>query len=239
MNDEITKILEKKRPTGTDIGRLIFFIDMGSIRASRNSEEFLEKITIQWYIEKYLRSLNVEQSLIYSGFLGLYNIVHTYNYLGQGYYQQALRSFYRLMLIIIGNPEEFSGIKSMSDEFCKDNAAGEAETFLISLRQSFAIDQFLKDMEELHDLEGLHEIYGSLDNLEEYVKSYNDVITCIREKERFKNDAVLLNLPYIKKEDFSPPEDLRKLARERLSDIRLFNDRITSTEFFDAYIARR
>lgn len=238
MNDEMMRILDKKRPTGTDLGRLIFFIDMGSIQASRNGAEFLEKLSAQWYIDRYLRNLNVEQSLIYNGFLGLYNIVHTYNYLGQGYYQQALRSFYRLMLIIIGSPAEFAGIKSIAEDFSKDSAAGEIETFMISLRQSFAIDQFLKDMEDLHDISGLHEIYGSLDNLEEYVKSYNDVAACVKEKERFKNDEVLQNLPYIKREDFIPRADLRKFARERLSDIRLFNDRITSTEFFDAYIPR-
>lgn len=234
MNEEsIIKILKKRKPSGKDLGRLSFFIDMLSTCARRQGKEFQSVKMMQEYLRRHLQNLDQEQAEIYLDFSGLFNVVHTYNYLGQGYYQQVLRCFYRIMLII-GNPPIFIGIKSMEEEFDVENLRGDIKGFVTALKRAFAIDQFFKDVEKRFDLNGLVEVYGVSDTLEECVQAYNDVVQRIKELPEYSK--VLSYLPYISVDECFPDENSIKSARKHFRGINVFRDKVISPEFYDAYI---
>ena len=236
MRDEIAKIMRKKNPTGTDLGRLIFFLDMESLLSRKKGEEFAEKPQIQQYHWKFLGTLDVEQTIYYYSFFGLYNIVQTYNYLGQGFYQQALRCYFHILLVITGKPSVFTELKSVSDEFDVNNLKNDLDAFLTSLKNSFAIDQFFLDMEKIHKLEGLHKAYCALGDLKDYIKAYNDVINTIAKENNPKYAEILSILPTISVDECLPRKKFQQDARKYMKDIRVFNDRVTSREFFNAYL---
>lgn len=235
MNDEsIAKILKKKKPTGKDLGRLSFFIDMLSTCAKRQGQQAKSIDMMRLYLGEHLQKLSPEQTEIYVDFSGLYHIVHTYNHLGQGYYQQALRCFYRIMLIV-GNSPIFIGINSMEDEFDIENIKEDIKGFVMALKIAFAIDQFFRDVEDRFDLEGLVNVYGVSDTLAECVQSYNDVVTRLEEKNLPEYRDFLSCLPHISAEDYLPKKG--KTAKRFLRSISAFRDKIMSTEFYDAYIS--
>lgn len=236
MKDEIAKIMRKKNPTGTDLGRLIFFLDMESLLSKKKGGEFAERQQIQQYHWKFLGTLDVEQTLYYYSFFGLYNIVQTYNYLGQGFYQQALRCYFHILLIITGKTSVFTELKSVSDEFDVSNLKNDVDAFLMALRNSFAIDQFFLDVEKIHKLEGLHKSYCALGDLSDYIKSYNDAIAAISKEKNPKYTDILSTLPVILAKDYLPRKKFQQEARKYMKDIRVFNDRVTSREFFNAYL---
>lgn len=236
MRAEIAKIMRKKSPSGTDLGRLVFFMDMESILSRKRGEEFAEKEQVQQYHWKSFGTLDVDQTLYYYSFFGLYNIVQTYNYLGQGFYQQALRCYFHILLIITGKPSVFTELKSVSDEFDISNLKNDVDAFLMALKSAFAIDQFLLDMEKIHKLEGLHEIYCALGDLKDYIKAYNDVISTIDKEGDPKYEKILSILPNITVEDCLPDKKFQQKARKYMKDIRVFNDRVTSREFFNVYL---
>lgn len=239
MNEEsVIKILKKKKPNGKDLGRLSFFIDMLLACAKRRGEECKSVDMMREYLGRHLQNLDQDQTEIYIDFSGLFNIVHTYNHLGQGYYQQALRCFYRIMLIV-GNSPIFIGIKSMDDEFDVENLKGDICGFITALKRAFAIDQFFKDVEDRFDLDGLTEIYGVSDTLAECVQSYNDVVQRLEEKKLPEYSELLSYLPHISINECLPLEKNIRIARRRFKSINVFRDKVISTEFYDAYISEK
>ena len=233
MDEElIIRILKKRKPSGKDLGRLSFFIDMLLTCAKRRGEECKSIDMMREYLGRHLQNLDQEQAEIYVDFSGLFNIVHTYNYLGQGYYQQVLRCFYRIMLIV-GNPPIFEGIKSMDDEFDVENLRWDFRGFVVALKRAFAIDQFFKDVEERFELDGLFETYGVSDTLAECVQSYNDVVKRLEESPKY--GKILSYLPYVSLDKCLPSEKNIKSARKRFKSIGAFRDKVISTEFYDAY----
>lgn len=237
VNDEdVVKILKKRKPTGKDLGRLSFFIDMLITDAKRQGIEIKSIDFARQYLGQHLENLDEEQASTYFSFSGLYNIVHTYNHLGQGYYQQALRCFYRIMLIV-GNSPIFEGIKSMEDEFDVENVKDDVSGFMIALKRAFGIDQFFSDVEEKYELGGLVDTYGVSDTLAECVQSYNDVVTRLEERNLPEYSKLLSYLPHISEVDYLPKEQKIKNARRQISNIGVFRNKVISTEFYDAYIS--
>lgn len=237
MDEElIIKILNKRKPSGKDLGRLSFFIDMLLTCTKGRERECKSVDVMREYIGRHLQNLDQYQTEVYTDFSGLYNIVHTYNHLGQGYYQQALRCFYRIMLIV-GNSPIFIGIKSMDDEFDVENLKGDICGFITALKRAFAIDQFFKDVEKKFDLNGLVEVYGVSDTLAECVQSYNDVVLRLEEKKLPEYRDLLSYLPHISIDECFPSDRDIKIARKRFKSINVFRDKFLSTEFYDAYIS--
>lgn len=239
MNEEsVLKILNKRKPSGKDLGCLSFFIDMLSTCAKRRNTEFKSIDMMREYLGRHLASLSEDQARIYLDYSGLYNIVHTYNHLGQGYYQQALRCFYRMMLIV-GNSPIFIDIKSMEDEFDVENIKADVRGFVNALKRAFAIDQFFKDIENKFELEGVFEVYGVSDTLAECVQSYNDVVKRLEEKKLPEYDDLLSFLSYIDIKDCLPNEKSIRAARRKFKNIDVFRDKVISTEFYEAYISEK
>lgn len=236
MNEEIiTKILRKKKPNGKDLGRLFFFINMTLISSKAQDTNSKMIDSMKQYLEHHLKDLDAEETETYIDFANLHNIVHTYNYLGQGYYQQALRCFYRMMLIV-GNSPIFVGIQSMDDEFDIENVKEDVRSFVVALKRAFAIDQFFKDVEKKFELDGLLSVYGVSDTLAECVQSYNDVVKRLEEEKSPIYNDLLSCLPPIFVEDCLPKEKNIRIARKKLRNISVFRDKMVSTEFYDAYI---
>ncbi len=238
IEEAVAEILKKRKPSGKDLGRLAFFIDMFVSCAKQSEGSSLSYEKMQQYLQKHLEKLGQYQTEVYVNFSGLYNIVHTYNHLGQGYYQQALRCFYRIMLIV-GNSPIFIGINSMDDEFDVENLKEDISGFVTALKRSFAIDQFFKDIEVKFDLEGIVEVYGVSDTLAECVQSYNDVVERLKEKNLPEYNDLLSYLPHILIDECLPSQENIKTARNRFKSISSFRNKVTSTEFYDAYISEK
>ena len=188
------------------------------------------------YLDRHMRELSPDQAEVYMGFTGLFDIVHTYHYLGQAYYQQALRCFYRMMLIV-GNPPTLAGIKSMEDEFDLENIREDFLNFLTALRRAFAIDQFFRDVEKKFELDGLTEVYGVADTLEETLVSYNDVIRRLEEEKSQKHKDFLSCMKPVSLKECLPTETEKKNARKKFKTIDAFRGKNISIEFYDAYIS--
>lgn len=236
MNDEITKIMRKRRPTGADLGRLIFFLDIESLLAKRRGEEFEKKTQVEQFHQKFLKTFDDNQMTDYLNFFGLYNIVHTYNYLGQGFYQQAVKCFYHILVMITERPSILSEFDDISKEFDACNIKNDVDTFLVSLKNSFAIDMFFRDMEEVHKLQGLRNAYGAMGDLENYIKLYNGIVAHVGKKGDFKLSKNLPFLSQISEKDYLPLEQFQREAKAYMRDIRVFNSSIISTKFFNAYL---
>lgn len=222
------RILNKKKVTGKDFGRLILLMD---IEANNNKGAISEQIDL----EDATCRLSDEQLSVYNGYVGLYHIIHTYNHLGQGCYQQALRSFYRLMLII-SKPSTFSSLKSMRDEIDSKKALEDIETFLVSLKTVYAIKQFFTDVEGIYDVAGLSKTYDVWANLDEYIDSYNDVIALVVRADPNKYDEILSKLPTISEKDYIPSEENLRKAKKIVSDVEVFRNRTISIEFYEMYL---
>lgn len=235
--EAVEKLLKKRKPGGEDLGRLYFFLDIMPNYVRKYGATFENIETATRYLDKYLPNLSSDQEEIYIDYSSLYNIVQIYNYLGQAYYQQVVRCFYRMMFVVdnlMDTSNFFAEIPGINEDFDIENIAVEFMAFIRALKRSFAIDQFFMDIEDRFCLYGLRKVFEVTDNLDQYIQTYNDVVKRLKEKREY--DPLLLWLIPIQEKDYLPPEKKIKEARKMIKSIGSFRGKSISTEFFEAYV---
>ncbi len=231
QSEMVKKILNKRKPTGTDLGRLALLVGISHNQAVRNGVDFQYPFE-QQDLEARLSKLDEEQFFIYYGFIGLYNIVQSYRSDGQANYQQAVRCYYHMMLIL-NKPYMLAPIKVISDDCFSENVKNEVRLFKKSIEVASAIDQFYKDVEEIYNFPELYSTFQVFGNLKGYINAYNDVMRYIKEEKKSEYDEIVLGLPYITEEDYLPKTPVK--AKNAIRNIDVFKGEVFSTKFYNLY----
>jgi len=94
---DIRKVLGKKKLTGEEIGKLLLLSDVNHYKQVMAGNLNPVELFTQAELDKALNGLDSLDIKTYNHYVGLYNVMHRYTTLTQGYEQQLSHGYYRIL----------------------------------------------------------------------------------------------------------------------------------------------
>lgn len=223
--DGLDKLLSRRKHNGETLGRLLLLSDIEFKRTKGKSKSFDDA-----KMQMMVNTLDRKEMQIYNSYICLYNFIHFYSLMGSGFYQQIIRDFYRLTLMIT-NPSVLKEIKDMDEIIRPNDFYSVFSLFTETITHAYALHQMYRDIEYIYNLEGLSKEYNISSNLNEFMEAFNNVLEWAHKNKKNFEDIQPLN-----EKNFIPSESRIKKARDIMKDITVFTKNSGDPALFMMYV---